>query len=105
MHLPQAEASRAETLADKAQALPPEPPAGGADTVAVLIRLPNGQRRSRRCAAAMQHLCRLSCSVTLLMRLSRPIQVALVRHSSSGSCRAMRVPPPHNAVTHRYASP
>lgn len=44
----QAEALRVQTLADKAQALPPEPPTGSADTVSVLIRLPDGQRRTRR---------------------------------------------------------
>ena len=44
----QAEAHRAQTLADKAAALPPEPASGAADTVAVLIRLPNGQRLTRR---------------------------------------------------------
>lgn len=46
----QAEAHRAQTLADKAAALPPEPASGAADTVAVLIRLPNGQRLTRRWA-------------------------------------------------------
>lgn len=46
----QAEAHRAQTLADKAAALPPESASGAADTVAVLIRLPNGQRLTRRWA-------------------------------------------------------
>lgn len=47
-----AERLRAETLAAKAERLPPEPAAFGADVVQVLIRMPGGQRLNRRRAAA-----------------------------------------------------
>jgi len=47
-----AERLRAERLAAKAERLPPEPAAGGADVVQVLIRMPGGQRLNRRRAAA-----------------------------------------------------
>ena len=45
-----AAAERSAALARKEAALPPEPAAGqAADTVAILVRMPDGSRLSRRC--------------------------------------------------------
>lgn len=95
----QAEAHRVQTLADKAQALPPEPSAGGANTVSVLIRLPNGQRRTRRsihdpaCCLPIKHgitVCRSPTSdIGMLGYLMEMQLLALIRSFRS---RVSQVP-------------